>query len=237
MKVIIAGVTGIVLILVMMYYRKQNSMSHELKLEEMRRPQVNVIPHGLANTLVEKLEKISSSFETKIEPKIRKYRLLINSNQRNTVTYTTPTDYQLQLPETIYGMEELSLEKAVFPVPAVAGAIVVYLDNKTTDFNTLRLMKNQDTDDRCFAHFNLPSKNVDAPNETYTILKNETNAYYIAYEGPVQSFRFINVKIRQLLPGGTLAIPDLGGRNHSMEFEIKARVDKTSLTTAEPDLK
>lgn len=239
MKVIIAGVTGFLLILYALYYRKQRAQEYDLKIEDMKKPQINVIPDSVANDLISKLQLISRSFETKLEPDMRKYRILINSNQRNTTTYPLPTDYQLQLPENIYGMEQITLQKAVFPVPTVVGAIVVYLDNKSTDFNSLRIMKNSNTDDRCFAHFNIPSKNAPtfSGNSTYTILKSETNAYYKAYEGPVQSFRFINVRVRLLLPNGTLVVPDFNDRDHSMEFEIKARVDKMSLTTAEPDLK
>ena len=116
MKVIIAGVTAFLLLLYTMYYRKQKAREYELELEEMRKPQINVIPDSVANDLVGRLETISRAFETKIEPDKRKYRLLIDSGERNTTTYPLPTEYQLQLPETIYGMEKLSLEKAVFPM-------------------------------------------------------------------------------------------------------------------------
>ena len=366
MKAIIFGISTFITLLVAMYYRKQRIKNHKITIEEMKRPQLTVVPENVTSHLIATIEKLSKTFDTKMEPEMRKYRLLVNSSQRNATTYPTTTDYQLQLPETIYGMEKLSLEKAVFPVPpsnlqftidcrmasppnviktfnvivapgnytmatfsdAIAAAmnaamvadtdqttpavwtvtidaflimritlltfpvfvsvgtpntvrvdidgascnlnlitamgysatgttsggpsaapvavtgniavtlefpcnIIVYLDNKTTSFNSLRIMKNSDTDERCFAHFNIPSKNMTSSTDTrdtYTILKNETNAYYKAYEGPVQSFRFINVKIRQLMTDGTLTIPDFGGNNHSMEFEMKAKVDKISAT-------
>jgi hypothetical protein len=67
---------------------------------------------------------------------------------------------------------------------------------------------------------------------TYTVTKDMTNAYYKAYEGAIPSVRYINVRIKQLLPDGSVVTPDFNGANHSMEFEMKARVDKTSLTAS-----
>ena len=383
MKGLILGVTGFVVMLVMMYYRKQKANSYEMKLEEMRKPQIDVIPHSLANNLVEKLDKISAAFETKLEPDTRKYRLLLDSGERNTTSYPYSTDYQLQLPETIYGMEKISLEKAVFPMslelinehsqsltmtmnwlpatgthtynmtldagnytitslaamiqtkmdfaaaasgggtwevsidpntlllsikvltfPTVTDTsvnitlfsnnnyilsilgltnevgvntgisqtvsltgsnpvnvafpqnLLIFLDNKSMDFNSLRIMKKTEIDSRCFANFNMPSGNgiygcggtpsVGTVNGasilvqgtsgasgigTYVITKDMTNAYYKAYEGVIPSVRYINVKIRQILPNGSVVTPDFNNANHSMEFEMKARVDKISLTT------
>jgi hypothetical protein len=63
----------------------------------------------------------------------------------------------------------------------------------------------------------------------YTVTKDMTNAYYKAYEGSIPTIQYINVKIRQLLPDGSVVTPDFNGANHSMEFEMKARVDKISL--------
>jgi hypothetical protein len=384
MKVIIAGVTAFLLLLYTMYYRKQKAREYEIELEEMRKPQINVIPDSVANDLVGRLETISRAFETKIEPDKRKYRLLIDSGERNTTTYPLPTEYQLQLPETIYGMEKISLEKAVFPMSlelinqhsqtlnmtitwSIAGPmsydmtldagnytitslaamiqtkmdfaatqlsalggtwevsidpntlllsikvltfpggvaqtvsitlfstnnyilsilgltnevggnagisqtvaltgtdpvnvaypqnLLIYLDNKSMNFNSLRIMKSSEIDSRCFANFTMPSGNGiygcgGVPSTgtvsgasilvqgtsgasglgTYTVTKDMTNAYYKAYEGAIPTIRYINVKIKQLLPNGSVVTPDFNNSNHSMEFEMKARVDKTTLTT------
>ena len=376
MKTIVFGVSAFVTMLVIMYYRKQQTIKNEIVLEEMKRPQLNVVPQNVTSHLLETLEALAKTFETKIEPDRRKYRILINSSERNTGLYTTPTDYQLQLPETIYGMEKISLQKAVFPMtldlintnnrtlvinvdwnvqgsvdynlslptgnytitslataiqtelnavadgsvwavaidttslllsitvvtprtgnatglirvtaassnyllailgmeqmvgtpspPSPTGSLtgtdpvnvafpcnlLIYLDNKSMDFNSLRIMKSAEIDSRCFANFNMPSGNgvyggtpsVGTVNGdailvqgtsgvsglgTYTVTKDMTNAYYKAYEGAIPSVRYINVRIKQLLPDGSAVRPDFNGANHSMEFEMKARVDKTSLT-------
>ena len=117
-------------------------------------------------------------------------------------------------------------------------------------------MKSSEIDSRCFANFTMPSGNgiygcggtpsVGTVNGaailvqgtsgasrigTYTVTKDMTNAYYKAYEGAIPSVRYINVRIRQVLPNGVVVTPDFNGANHSMEFEMKARVDKISLTT------
>jgi len=361
-----------------MYYRKQQTIKNEIVLEEMKRPQLNVVPQNVTSHLLETLEALAKTFETKIEPDRRKYRILINSSERNTGLYPTPTDYQLQLPETIYGMEKISLQKAVFPMtldlintnnrtlvinvdwdvsllvdytlslptgnytvtslataiqdelnavgdgsvwdvtidttslllsitvvtprtgnatgfirvtaassnyllailgmeqmvgtpspPSPTGSLtgtdpvnvafpcnlLIYLDNKSMEFNSLRIMKSAEIDSRCFANFNMPSGNgvyggtpsVGTVNGdailvqgtsgvsglgTYTVTKDMTNAYYKAYEGAIPSVRYINVRIKQLLPDGSVVTPDFNGANHSMEFEMKARVDKTSLTAS-----
>ena len=133
--------------------------------------------------------------------------------------------------------------------------LLIYLDNKSMDFNSLRILKSEEIDDRCFANFDMPSGNgvyggtpsVGTVNGdailvqgtssvsglgSYTITKDMTNAYYKAYEGSIPSVRYINVKIRQLLPDDSVVTPDFNGANHSMEFEMKARVDKISLTTS-----
>ena len=383
MKVIIASVTGFILVLYAMYYRKQRAMGLQLEIEEMRKPQITVIPDSVANSLVSKLELIARSFESKITPDKRKYRILLDSGERNTTTYPLPTEYQLQLPETIYGMEKISLEKAVFPMSlelinkhsqslqmtiswSAAGSmpyamtldagnytitslaamiqtkmdlsatlfgalggtwevsidpntlllsikvltfptvtdtsvsitlvsannyilsilgltnevgvnagisqtvaltgtdpvnvaypqnLLIYLDNKSMNFNSLRIMKSSEIDSRCFANFTMPSGNGiygcgGVPSTgtvsgasilvqgtsgasglgTYTVTKDMTNAYYKAYEGAIPTIRYINVKIKQLLPDGSVVTPDFNNSNHSMEFEMKARVDKTSLT-------
>jgi hypothetical protein len=378
MKTIIFGVSAFVTMLIIMYYRKQQTIKNEIVLEEMKRPQLNVVPQNVTSHLLETLEALAKTFETKIEPDRRKYRILINSSERNTGLYPTPTDYQLQLPETIYGMEKISLQKAVFPMtldlintnnrtlvinvdwnvqgsvdynlslptgnytvtslataiqdelnavgdgsvwdvtidttslllsitvvtprtgnatglirvtaassnyllailgmeqmvgtpspPSPTGSLtgtdpvnvafpcnlLIYLDNKSMEFNSLRIMKSAEIDSRCFANFNMPSGNgvyggtpsVGTVNGdailvqgtsgvsglgTYTVTKDMTNAYYKAYEGAIPSVRYINVRIKQLLPDGSVVTPDFNGANHSMEFEMKARVDKTSLTAS-----
>jgi hypothetical protein len=134
--------------------------------------------------------------------------------------------------------------------------LLIFLDNKAMDFNSLRIMKSSEIDSRCFANFNMPSGNgiyggngvastgtvsgaailVQGASGasgvgTYTLTKDMTNAYYKAYEGAIPTIRYINVKIKQLLPNGSVVTPDFNNSNHSMEFEMKARVDKTTLTT------
>mgnify|MGYP000504062613 FL=1 len=376
MKTIIFGVSAFVTMLVIMYYRKQQTIKNQIVLEEMKRPQLNVVPENVTSHLLETLEALAKTFETKIEPEKRKYRLLMNSSERNETLYKNPTDYQLQLPQTIYGMDKISLQKAVFPMtldlintnnstlvinvvwnaqgsvdytlslptgnytitslataiqgelnnvgdgsvwaisidttslllsitvvtpktgnanglirvtaassnyllailgmeqmvgtpspPSPTGSLtgtdpvnvafpcnlLIFLDNKSMDFNSLRIMKSAEIDSRCFANFNMPSGNgvyggtpsVGTVNGdailvqgtsgvsglgTYTITKDMTNAYYKAYEGAIPSVQYIHVRIKQLLPDGSVVTPDFNGANHSMEFEMKARVDKSSLT-------
>ena len=392
MKTIVFGVSAFITLLIAMYYRKQQTIKKKISLEYMERPQLNVVPENVTSHLIQTLEKLSRTFDSRIEPEMRKYRLLLNSGERNETTYPLATDYQLQLPETIYGMEKITLEKAVFPMSldlinshsqklnmtivwptgpttdtytmlipvgnynitdlaaaiqtamdaAAAAAsggtwdvtidpttlllsikidtgpggdttatieindtsdtyllailglesvaidsqttpvavsttvaltgtasvnvafpcnLLIYLDNKSYDFNSLRIMKSSpsnglgtSSDERCFANFDMPSGTTlrsgvasagsvngaailvagssgESGFGTYVVTKDTTNAYYKAYEGPIPSVRFINVKIRQVIPGGgTPVIPDFNGSNHSMEFEMKARVDKMSAT-------
>ena len=384
MKTIIFGVSAFVTMLLIMYYRKQQTIKNQIVLEEMKRPQLNVVPENVTSHLLETLEALAKTFENKIEPEKRKYRLLVDSGERNTTTYPLPTDYQLQLPETLYGMEKISLEKAVFPMglelinqhserlqmtitwtaagtqtynmtldqgnytitslavliqakmdaAAAAGLggtwevsidpntlllsikvltfpggvsqtasitlfatnnyilsilgltnevgvnagisqtvaltgsnpvnvaypqnLLIFLDNKSYNFNSLRIMKSSEIDSRCFANFNMPSGNGiygagGVPSTgtvngasilvqgtsgasglgTYVVTKDMTNAYYKAYEGAIPSVRYINVKIRQLLPDGSVVTPSFNNANHTMEFEMKARVDKISLTMSD----
>ena len=354
----------------------------------MERPELTVVPEHVTSRLIVTLEKLCIA-ESRIEPELRNYRLLLNSGARDETTYEFPTDYQLQLPETIYGMEKITLQKAVFPMsldlintnsadftitcewtgptagtsnytstiptgnytittlatafqtslndiasstapfsttaavftvtidptslimtitntvapqdagglatavtmsaasssayfraitglPAVAGSpgaspgavligtesvnvayphnLFIYLDNKSYDFNSLRIMKSLDIDERCFANFNMPSgttlltgiasagdvngqailtvdptsPSAESGVGTYVVTKDTTNAYYKAYEGPIPSVRYLNIRIKQRLPDGTMVVPDFKGANHSMELEMKARVDKMS---------
>ena len=112
--------------------------------------------------------------------------------------------------------------------------LLIYLDNKSMDFNSLRIMKSAEIDSRCFANFNMPSGNGvyggtpsggdgqrgchPSPGDigvsglgTYTVTKDMTNAYYKAYEGAIPSVRYINVRIKQLLPDGSAVRPDFNG--------------------------
>ena len=384
MKFIIGGVAAIIVIMVFMYYRKQQK-----KLEEKidSRPLYNVVPEHATNKLIEKIEKLTENFETKIEPKKRKFRILLNSADRDTNVWPVQTEYNLKLVDKIYGLEKLTLTKATFPttlqlindnnnqivisgsfqfagpvnfpinyiVPlingiysttslsamiqtainevaaadptytspatwtvsiepstslisftsvtlpthpingagvninftvsgnsyitdilglsasALAGSptapylgvepvnvsypqnLVLYLDNGAFDFDSLRLMtKNQD-DRRCFAYMTVPSGNGAGGSATpsaatlsgaailvagsggatgygtYVITKEMTNAYYKAYGGKIPLLQNIHVRIRQILPDGTVVTPSFNASDHTLEFEVKANVDKISL--------
>lgn len=389
MKTVIFGVSGFILLLVLMYYRKQQQRIHLEKMEELKRPQINVIPETVSAKLVEQMDRLASKFETRIEPKIRKFRILVNSAERNTTTYPSVTDYQLKLPYKIYGLEKIKLTKASFPtslklinsnnnllnlsgtynnsisfsytitipegnytavglsnvindnlnsaasgdgasfffsvnsntyvsttsietipspgtsatftfgnsdsyilnllgissssvgtesIPIVGVGpvnvsypqdIFLDLDNRAHDFNSLRVMSKAEDDRRTFASFTFPSGNGTSsagsgssgiPSDmtvsgsrvlvegaggvgssggssgaygNYVITKDQTNAYYKSYEGPIPSTEYLHVRLRQLLPNGTIGTPDFDNADHSLEFEIKARVDKISLTDKE----
>lgn len=382
MKVVLIGVGAIIALLSFMYFRKkQDKIIKEIE----KRPQYNVVPEEATNRLVEKIEKLTKNFETKIEPKIRKFRILLNSSDRNTSVYPQETEYELKLIDKIYGLDKLTLTKAVFPttlqlindnnnsfilsaqitfsaasasetypitltngiynnsslsimvqnainivtstdpdystgaefsvsidsntnilnvtntvvpIHATHGTatamtfsiqgnnylneilgintytqgtlttpfygmspvnvafpqnLLIYLDNLAHDFNSLRLLNSSEDDRRCFAYMTLPSGNgaggTATPSAatlngnailtsgtggnsgfgTYTVTKDMTNAYYKAYEGKIPLLQNIRVRIRQLLPDGTIVTPSFNGADHILEFEVKANVDKISL--------
>mgnify|MGYP003640728710 CR=1 FL=1 len=383
MKFIIGGVAATIVIMIFMYYRKQ-----QRKLEEKvdSRPLYNVVPEHATNRLVDRIEKLTQNFETKIEPKKRKFRLLLNSADRDIAIWPTQTEYNLKLVDKIYGLEKLTLTKATFPTtlqlindnnnqltisggfvfasvvlnfayvvsltngvynttslasmiqtaineeaaldatytsPAtwavgiesatglitftsvtlpshpVQGAgsaltfsvtgnsyitdvlglsptaadgnftvpysgvepvnvsypqnLVLYLDNGAFDFDSLRLMAKDENDRRCFAYMTVPSGNGAGGSATpsaatlsgaailvagsggatgygtYVITKEMTNAYYKAYGGKIPLLQNIHVRIRQILSDGTVVTPDFNASNHTLEFEVKANVDKISL--------
>ena len=382
MRTVLIGAGAIVLLLTFMYFRKkQDKIIQEID----KRPQYNVVPEEATNRLVEKIEKLTQNFETKIEPKLRKFRILLNSSDRNTSVYPFETEYELKLTDKIYGLDKLTLTKAVFPttlqlindnnnsltltaqitfsaasasetypisltngvynntslsvmlqssiniitstdpdystgaefgvsinsntniinvtntvapVHTVHGAatamtfiiqgnnylneilgtvtytqgtlttafegtspvnvsfpqnLLIYLDNLAHDFNSLRLLNNTENDRRCFAYMTLPSGNGAGGSATpsaamlngnailtsgtggnsgfgtYTITKDMTNAYYKAYEGKIPLLQNIRVRIRQILPDGSIVTPSFNGSDHTLEFEVKANVDKISL--------
>ena len=383
MKFIIGGVAAIIVIMVFMYYRKQQK-----KLEEKidSRPLYNVVPEHATNKLIEKIEKLTENFETKIEPKKRKFRILLNSADRDTNIWPSQTEYNLKLVDKIYGLEKLTLTKATFPttlqlindnnnqltisgsfafasavinfayvvsltngiynttslsamiqtaINEVAAAdptytspatwavsiepstglisftsvtlpthpihgvgidvkfgvsgnsyitdvlglsttaptgnitvpylgvepvnvsypqnLVLYLDNGAFDFDSLRLMTKDENDRRCFAYMTVPSGNGAGGSATpsaatlsgaailvagsggatgygtYVITKEMTNAYYKAYGGKIPLLQNIHVRIRQILPDGTVVTPSFNASDHTLEFEVKANVDKISL--------
>jgi len=384
MKFIIGGVAAIIVVMIFMYYRKQQK-----KLEEKidSRPLYNVVPEQATNKLIEKIEKLTENFETKIEPKMRKFRILLNSADRDTTTWPLETEYDLNLVDKIYGLDKLTLTKATFPttlqlinnnnnvieifgtfqfvgpqilsfnysvtltngvynttglanliqtsinteaaadptytspaswdvaintttgiisftsntVPthptfgtainikfevagnsylndilglsssALAGGLttpylgvdpvnvsypqnlVLYMDNGAYDFDSLRIMTKDQDDRRCFAYMTVPSGNGAGGSATpsaallsgaailvsgaggatgygtYVITKDMTNAYYKAYAGKIPLLQNLHIRIRQLLPDGTIVTPDFNGSDHTLEFEVKANVDKISL--------
>ena len=373
MKFLIGGVAAAIVLFVFMYYRKQQK-----KLEEKidSRPLYNVVPEHATNKLIEKIEKLTENFETKIEPKMRKFRILVNSADRDMAKWPTETEYDLRLVDKIYGLDKLTLTKATFPTTLqlinnnnntltisgtfsfagptvlpfsytvtltngiystssldamIQGAIntaaaadatysspatwstttagstsivsftstalpthpsfgtatnltfnvtgnnylndimglstsapagdsttpysgvdpvnvsypqnlILYLDNGPYDFDSMMLMTKDQNDRRCFAYMTVPSGNGAGGSAiliagsggatgygTYVITKDMTNAYYKAYGGKIPLLQNLHVRIRQILPDGTLVIPDFNGSDHTLEFEIKANVDKISL--------
>ena len=373
MKFLIGGVAAAIVLFVFMYYRKQQK-----KLEEKidSRPLYNVVPEHATNKLIEKIEKLTENFETKIEPKMRKFRILVNSADRDMAKWPTETEYDLRLVDKIYGLDKLTLTKATFPTTLqlinnnnntltisgtfsfagptvlpfsytvtltngiystssldamIQGAIntaaaadatysspatwstttagstsivsftstslpthpsfgtatnltfnvtgnnylndimglstsapagdsttpysgvepvnvsypqnlILYLDNGAYDFDSMMLMTKDQNDRRCFAYMTVPSGNGAGGSAiliagsggatgygTYVITKDMTNAYYKAYGGKIPLLQNLHVRIRQILPDGTLVTPDFNGSNHTLEFEIKANVDKISL--------
>ena len=384
MKFIIGGVAAAIVLFIFMYYRKQQK-----KLEEKidSRPLYNVVPEHATNKLIEKIEKLTENFETKIEPKMRKFRILVNSADRDLTKWPTETEYDLRLVDKIYGLDKLTLTKATFPttlqlinnnnntltisgtfsfagptvlsfnytatltngiystssldamiqgaINAAAAAdatysspatwstatadstgivsftstalpthptfgvatnltfsvtgniylndimglstsapagdsatpysgvdpvnvsypqnLILYLDNGAYDFDSMMLMTKDQNDRRCFAYMTVPSGNGAGGSATpsaatlsgaailvagsggatgygtYVITKDMTNAYYKAYGGKIPLLQNLRVRIRQLLPDGTLVTPDFNGSDHTLEFEIKANVDKISL--------
>ena len=376
MKRIVLGVSAAMLFLALMYYRKQQKNLQMVDLEEMRKPQINVVSELVTDRLLEQLEKLSQIYETKIEPKKKKFRLLLGSAERDVTTYPNVTQYQLRLPQPIYGMNRITLDKATFPTslnlinssndtvvlsgsftfpagtqifsysasltignytparlasmveeaintaaaadiaystsptfdvtvdantyiattvsnvfpvlafPLVGTAtastltystsasyirtllgygtetaivngvrgndpvnvlynqtILIELSNRFYDFNSLRIMSRTNNDRRAFASITMPSGNgisgaagnlVSGAGSggfgNYVVTKDMTNAYYEAYEGPIPSTEYITVRLRQLLPDGTLTTPDFNNADHSLEFEVDANIDKASLT-------
>ena len=136
--------------------------------------------------------------------------------------------------------------------------ILVQLSSENYKFNSLEILSTEGKE--CFAFLQMPSGaggggiNPSAATVsgaailveggggtsgfgTYIITKDQTNAYYKAYEGTIPQLNRLNVKLKQLLPNGTLVDADFNNINHTIEIEITARVDKSSLELNKPSLK
>jgi hypothetical protein len=354
---IIAG--GVLLFLVFAYWQKKQK-------EQEQAPKVDVMPKEDTMSIVKSIRDmakvVKDSAKPQIEKPYRKYRLLINSDERDDSRYPNVNNYQLNIPDHLYGVQKIQLMKASFPTSLelinnnnnelrfninstdytaaitngyyngtelataiqtamnAAGSgetfvvtfststgfmtincsssvntfdisntgsylldligmttfvstggspntltstrpvnvaypqnILLELSDDAYDFNSLRIMDKSDNDRRCFAYLTFPSGNGGLSGTAspatvtgsrilvegsggnngfglYVVTKDTTNAYYKFYEGSISRMRLLNIRLRQLLPDGTIVDPDFNGANHSIELEVTARVDKTSLS-------
>ena len=175
----------------------------------------------------------------------------------------TPTniDYILEIlgfPLTGSGAAALTAVGELPANTAFPQNILLQLSSENYDFNSLDILSTQGKE--CFAFLQIPSGaggggiNPSAATVsgaailvegggstsgfgTYIITKDQTNAYYQAYEGTLPQLKRLNVKLKQLLPNGTLVDADFNNINHSIEIEITARVDKSSLQIKNGSLK
>ncbi len=113
--------------------------------------------------------------------------------------------------------------------------ILVQLSSENYKFNSLEILSTEGKE--CFAFLQMPSGAGGGGFGTYIITKDQTNAYYKAYEGTIPQLNRLNVKLKQLLPNGTLVDADFNNINHTIEIEITARVDKSSLELTKSSLK
>ena len=140
-------------------------------------------------------------------------------------------DYTLELlgfPLTGSSLPVTNTITSSFPVNiAFPQNILIQLSSENYNFNSLDIISNKGNE--CFASFYIPSGITSNGFDMYTITKDQTNAYYKAYEGTIPQLNRLNVKLKQLLPNGTIVDADFNNINHTIELEITARVDKSSL--------
>jgi len=128
--------------------------------------------------------------------------------------------------------------------------IILKLSTESHDLNSLNLTSSEGQ--QCFAFMNIPSgtgmggiipssANVSGSAilvegaggtsgfGTYVITKDQTNAYYKSYEGTLPRINRFHVQLKQILPSGSIVDADFSNIDHTIELEVTARVDKSSL--------
>jgi len=132
--------------------------------------------------------------------------------------------------------------------------IVLQLQNDTQDFNSMTIPIQNQQEVRCFSYIPLGSGNggtnvVNTSAATvsgasiivagssglggfgyFYISKEATNSYYEFYEGSKAVINKLSIRLKQILPNGSLVNPDFNNSDHIIEFEFMARVDKSSLS-------
>jgi len=132
--------------------------------------------------------------------------------------------------------------------------IVLQIKDDTQDFNSMTVPIQNQQQVRCFSYIPLGSGNggtnvVNTSAATvsgasiivagssglggfgyFYISKEATNSYYDFYEGPKDIINKLSVRLKQILPNGSLVDPDFNNSDHIIEFEMLARVDKSSLS-------
>ena len=214
MNYIIVTVISFVSFLLFKYLRK--SSPHV--------PKIEVISHTDTSDIVNEIKKLVKLTTKKITPQYvkpyRKYRFLLNSAER---TSGTTGNYTINLYDPIFSIEKIQLMKANFITKPVSTHILILISSENYNFNSLDIVSNKGIE--CFASFHMPPSAV---SPTFTITKDQTNAYYKAYEGTIPQLNKLIIKIKEY-NDSTGVISDIAIDNHTIELEITARVDKSSL--------
>ena len=126
--------------------------------------------------------------------------------------------------------------------------IVLSISDGTENFDSMIVPTNSSSENvRCFSYIPLGVGSAASLQESaatvivsgsgnvgghgyFYIPKDATNSYYDFYEGARGSIKRLIIKLRQILPDGTLVVPDFNNANHIIEFEILAKTDKISYT-------
>lgn len=110
----------------------------------------------------------------------------------------------------------------------LARNILVRLSINADKCDSMNILRDGDTeDDHCFAYIPLVHSDY-----TYTqITKDMTNAFYNAYTLPIHTLKKLSVSLRQILPDGTIVIPDFNNYNHTMELELICTNNKNEFVT------
>lgn len=187
-------------------------------------PKIEVISHTDTSEIVNEIKKIVKLTTEKIAPKYvkpyREYRFLLNSSERTSGTHD---NYTVDLYDPIFSIEKIKLIKANFKTKPDSTHILIKLSSENYNFNSLDIISKKGIE--CFASLHIPPNTVAS---TFTITKDQTNAYYKAYEGTIPQLNKLVVKIKEYDDSnGTISDIDIG--DHTIELEITARVDKSSL--------
>lgn len=102
----------IAVVIVFLYIKK--------RLSGQSAPTIQVIPKDDTKELLTGIKEIVESTKQQVVPKaqpiLRRYRVLLNSSERDKALYPNTSDYWLKLPEPVFGLQRIQMIDGSFPL-------------------------------------------------------------------------------------------------------------------------